>query len=258
MQQVNEQYKNADNLKSRIGIYNFTTSDLTLHQWISSLIPRQNKIRILELGCGTGLLWKSLIVNFPNSEIILSDMSENMLKESEKNLNEFKLKYEKIDYHSIPYSAESFDLIISNHNLYHAENISLVLSEIKRTLKSNGTFICSTNSRNHLVELKEILCKYGINSFWPNQNLIEKFGMENGESLLSPFFSSISAYHYKNKLHITNPDAVINYLLSVGNIKINKLINEKREDIVKEVQSEIETGIFFKVHARPGIFICHK
>ena len=258
MQHVIEQYKNKDNFESRIGIYHFSTSEMSLHEWISSLIPRQNNKSILELGCGTGILWKSLYNNFYDSRIVLSDMSENMLLESEKNLSELNLEYKQIDYHEIPYPDETFDTIISNHNLYHTEDLSRVLSEIKRVLKADGTFFCSTNSRNHLVELKEILCRFEINKFWPNDDLIEKFGMENGKSKLSSYFSHVSSYHYKNILHITDPQAVLKYYLSLGNEEINKVIDENKEKILNAIQSEIDMGIFFKAHARPGLFICHK
>lgn len=258
MQHVNEQYETKENLESRIGIYHLSTADMTFHEWISTLIPRQNRIRVLELGCGTGILWKYLYPNFQDSVIILSDTSENMIKESEKNLKGLNIEFEVIDYNNIPYPPESFDLIISNHNLYHADDLSIALGEIRRVLKSNGTFICSTNSRNHLIELKEVLFRYGIKNFWPNENLIDNFGMENGESKLSGYFSTVSSYQYKNLLHITDPEIVIQYYLSLGDEKMKKTIGEKKDFMIKDIQSEIDSGIFFKVHARPGLFICHK
>lgn len=254
---IEQQYKSPDNLNKRIGLYRYSTSEQTFHEWIGTLLPRQRSIRILELGCGTGILWKSLYANYPDCRIVLSDYSKGMIDEARTNLAEMNMEYREIDFHKIPFEENSFDLIISNHNLYHADKLDEVLAEVARVLKSNGTFLCSTNSVNHLQEMKQILRNRGIGSFWPNGDLTGKFGMENGKSILSDYFSTVCPYHFRQKLHITDPEAVVDYLLSVKNEKIVEKVKSDREEIIKEIKGMIKSGLFYEVCTDAGVFLCH-
>ncbi len=256
MESVRDQYMNINNLGTRIGLYQYSVSPLSLSDWIGTKLPNQGNLKILELGCGTGLLWKSIYRNFPNSDITLTDYSENMIREAQKNLSDYDFSFQKVDYHNIPFGDNSFDLVISNHNLYHAENLGQVLVEIKRVLKPNGMFSCSTNSGNHLIELKNILKDYGIASLWPNMKLVEQFGMENGESVLKSFFPDIEKHLFENSLHITDAEAIINYFLSVRDEQIHTLIEEKRNEIVNFINTDIHNKGYFEVKALPGMFIC--
>ncbi len=256
MEWVREQYKNINNLGTRIGLYQYSVSPLSLSDWIGTKLPNQGNLKILELGCGTGLLWKSIYKNFPDSEITLTDYSENMIREAQKNLSDYNFSFQKVDYHNIPFGDNSFDLVISNHNLYHAENLDQVLGEIKRVLKPKGMFSCSTNSGNHLIELKNILEDSGIDSLWPNMKLIEQFGMENGENVLKSFFPVVEKHLFENSLHVTDAEVVINYFLSLRDERIRSLIEEKKDDIVNIISTDIHSKGFFEVKALPGMFLC--
>ncbi len=57
---VQNQYKTADNLNTRISIHKkYSTNKLGFNNWIFSHYNISPNIRILELGCGTGDIWKS-------------------------------------------------------------------------------------------------------------------------------------------------------------------------------------------------------
>ncbi len=60
------------------------------------------------------------------------------------------IRSERIDICSIPYSDESFDVVIANHILEHVPNPEQALSEINRVLKSDGTTILQTPFSNVL------------------------------------------------------------------------------------------------------------
>lgn len=254
---LERQYKTPENLNKRIGLYRYSTSEISFHEWIGTLLPRQKSICVLELGCGTGILWKSLINNFPDSRIVLSDRSPGMLEEAKINLKGLSVEFREIDFHSIPFEDGTFDLIISNHNLYHAEDLDKVLLEIKRVLNPRGTFLCSTNSANHLMEMKKILANRGL-SLWPNSGLAEKFGMENGKNILSRHYGSVYSYSFRQKLHITDPEAVINYLLSMRNDEVIKMVEKDRKGISEEIGKSITSGLFYEVGTDAGVFLCHK
>lgn len=54
----------------------------------------------------------------------------------------------RIDIVDIPFENETFDLIIANSMLYHVKEIELALSEVRRVLKKQGLFYCSTLGLN--------------------------------------------------------------------------------------------------------------
>lgn len=57
---VQEQYKTADNLNTRISIHEkYSTNKLGFGNWLFSHYNFFSNNRILELGCGTGDMWRA-------------------------------------------------------------------------------------------------------------------------------------------------------------------------------------------------------
>lgn len=81
-QQVQEQYASSKNLETRMSIYQYAVDKKPFSKWIAEQIIPENGVKILELGCGTGDLWKDLQDSFHGCEITLSDFSESMLKKT--------------------------------------------------------------------------------------------------------------------------------------------------------------------------------
>jgi ubiquinone/menaquinone biosynthesis C-methylase UbiE len=174
-----------------MSIYQYSIDPKTFSEWLTEQIVPDNNVKILELGCGTGGLWRDLKNSFRNCEITLSDFSEGMLKKSKENLGENRFRYELIDFHNIPYPDKTFDIIISNHNLYHAEDLNKVLSEISRAIKDDGVFYSTTSSSENMASLRELL---GItdDSIWPNSVVASAFGAETGITILCAISSILS------------------------------------------------------------------
>ena len=124
VQQIKEQYASSKNLEARMSIYQYSVDTKPFSKWLTEQITPGNHVKILELGCGTGNLWKDLKDSFRNCEILLSDFSEGMLEKAKENLGENTFNYEIIDFHHIPYPDKTFDIIISNHNLYLALDLN--------------------------------------------------------------------------------------------------------------------------------------
>lgn len=195
MKNLQEQYKNEVNLQKRIQIHTYATAKESWYEFLSRQISLPDNCRILEIGCGTGILWKHLLKNHPQiKEIILSDFSEGMLKSAEENLAEFKnsykMKFQKIDAVEIPYDFGYFDVVIANHVLYHVAEVEKSLSEISRVLKKDSFFYATTIGHNNMYELKNIVKKY-----FPNvenkmffNRFLQNFSLENAQTKAQPFF----------------------------------------------------------------------
>ncbi len=85
---VKQQYATANNLNTRISIHEkYSTNKMGFGNWIMSNYRIEKGMKVLELGCGTGNMWKnreSLISNC--SKLILSDFSEGMVEAAKENV----------------------------------------------------------------------------------------------------------------------------------------------------------------------------
>lgn len=128
--------------------------------------------KVLDLGCGTGIVGKTIIDQFPN--IVGVDISSNMIKETRKkeiyttlytnDIHDFLLKNE-----------EKFDLIIAADVFIYIGNIQTIFTDIKKCLSKQGYFIFTielsseinikdfqlgkSGRFSHDIEYIETLCK---------------------------------------------------------------------------------------------------
>jgi S-adenosylmethionine-diacylgycerolhomoserine-N-methlytransferase len=83
-------------------------------------IERNAKIKILEVGCGTGYNTKLLAQTFPNAEIRAYEVAEDMVKLSRKKLSSFGARVEIVHQ---PYGTEpdlqngQFDICLFSYSL---------------------------------------------------------------------------------------------------------------------------------------------
>ena len=253
MQAIKEQYASSKNLETRMSIYQFSVNQRTFPAWLTEQITPDQGITILELGCGTGGLWQDLKKSFPNCEIILSDLSDGMLQKSKEILGETDFKYQIIDFHQIPFPDNYFDVVISNHNLYHAEDLDRVLAEITRVLTCDGTFYATTNSVEHLAQLRELV---GVSQLWPNSILTSAFGAESGVTILRKYFANVDLRYYENTLRIDDFQVIENYLMSVRDERIHTIIKNSREKLEKRFAAEMAVTGYFEIKTKAGLFIC--
>ena len=258
---LKNQYENANNISARIRLHQqYSTNKQGWFPWVFeqgiSLINKNNTIKILELGCGDGTLWKENIEKIPhNTEIILSDISEGMLRDARRSLgtaNQFS--YEVIDCEKIPYENETFDIIFANHVLFYCKNIENVCKEIQRVLKEHGIFICTTYGKKHMKEITQLAQDFDARIVLAAENLYEHFGLENGEQLLSPHFKEITLKYYEDEIKINNAEPLIEYILSCHGNQ-NQYLLERYKDFRIFTEKKVKKG--FHITKDAGLFICH-
>ncbi len=76
-----EQYRDDSNLASRMSLHErFSTNPYGFQRWIFDRLDLAPDARVLELGCGTGVLWLKNRDRLPEGwNITLSDLSSGML-----------------------------------------------------------------------------------------------------------------------------------------------------------------------------------
>ncbi|MGC1376630.1 MAG: class I SAM-dependent methyltransferase [Anaerolineales bacterium] len=257
LQPIKEQYASSKNLESRMSLYQYSIDPKTFSRWLAEQIIPDNHVKILELGCGTGNLWKDLKDSFHHCEILLSDLSKGMLEKSKENLGGNAFNYEVIDFHHIPYPDKTFDIVISNHNLYHALDLNKVLGEISRVLKDNGVFYSTTNSIEHLTELRKLI-NITDDALWPNSVLTSIFGAETGVAILSNYFQYTDRRFYQNELRIKDFASIIHYFMSVRNERVHQILEQSVDTIQDKFETEVRQCGYYKVKTKGCLFICRK
>lgn len=284
---MKSQYQDASNIKSRIRLHrDYSTNPEGWFPWVfrqsgiekmADEAPKPSdqavqltydRPRILELGCGNGSLWVENISRIPdNVSISLSDVSEGMLKDARQNITRAyqtrvdalgsprNIRYKAFDCTHIPYGRESFDLVIADHLLFYCKDLKQTLSEIRRVLKPGGRLLASTYSSRHMAEITELVQKYNPNIVLSSEKLYQRFGLENGEEILRPYFSDIRLVRYEDSIEISDTDPLVAYILSCHGNQNQLLLNHYKE-FHDFVEAKIRKG--FHITKDAGVFLAEK
>lgn len=252
-----EQYKNAKNLNDRISLHEkYSTNKQGWFNWLFNQIDFSRVNRLLELGCGNGKLWQENRIDLRNREIFLSDISEGMVEEVRNKLGtDFNCIV--ADAEKIPFKDSYFDTIIANHILFYLNDLNLGLKEIDRVLKSDGILYCSTYGKNHMKEITEIVQNFDSRINLSNHSLYEIFGLENGEGILSKYFSNIQRMDYQDSLEITESKPLIDYIMSCHGNQ-NEMLGPRLNEFKEYIEELLENNGKIIVTKQAGLFICKK
>ena len=166
-----------------------------------------------------------------------------------------RFRFDVMDAHQIHMPDASVDLLIANHVLFYCEDLQQVFREIKRVLKSDGIFICSTYSGSHMKEISELVKEFDDRIVLSADRLYERFGKENGKELLQKEFKDIVWVQYEDHLSVTDADALLAYILSCHGNQ-NRYIVDRYRDFRAFVKKKTEKGFYITKDA--GIFIVKK
>jgi ubiquinone/menaquinone biosynthesis C-methylase UbiE len=250
-----DQYQDARNLNARVNIHDrFSTNPYGWFKWVfDTLVRLPADSRILELGSGPGLLWKSCINRIPGGwKITLSDLSPGMLDAAWRNLvvTGRAFQFKEIDAQSIPFEDETFDVVIANHMLYHVPDRSRALSEIKRVLKPGGHFVATTAGEKHLHEILDWFRQIHESDAW--QMFVVDFTLENGTEQLQHYFSRVTLSRYEDHLQVTEVQPLMDYILST--IKVQELPKDKLGLLRQNLEEELEEKGSISITKDSGLF----
>lgn len=118
---------------------------LEQNQIIYSLLPNEDEnYRVLDLGCGNGILSELVLQKLPNSYIVGFDLTESMLKVFEKKLSKYSGKFESKqgDFRTDSIGNE-YDIIIAGLTLHHLtwEEREKFYKTLYSSLNEGGLFI---------------------------------------------------------------------------------------------------------------------
>lgn len=255
--EIVEQYKNATNLNIRISLHEqYSKNPKGWFPWLFDQINFNGVYRLLEIGCGNGKLWDNNTINLRNREIFLSDNSEGMVEEVRKKLGD-TFNCIVADCEKIPFKDGYFDAVIANHVLFYVKDLSKGLSEIGRILRKGGTFYCSTYGSNHMIEITEIVKAFDSRIQLSENRLYDRFGLENGEEILSHYFTNIEKKLYPDQLIIHEARPLVDYIMSCHGNQ-NEIIGTRLLEFQNYIESLLKEKGTITITKNAGIFICKK
>ncbi len=212
------QYHDARNLDARVEIHRrFSTNSYGWFRWVfDALLKLPENAAILELGCGTGLLWKENAARIPASwDITLSDLSAGMVDAAWRNLVVVPraFRFQEINAAALPCDDGSFDAVIANHMLYHVPERAKAISECRRVLRLGGRLFATTVGEHHLEELHRILGGAGVGHLM--QSFSDPFTLENGAEQLRAAFPHVELSRYADALEVTDVGLLMDYVRSL-------------------------------------------
>ena len=129
-------------------------------------LPEAGEIRILDLGCGTGLELEEYFKRNPDAKVTGIDLAPGMLNALKEKFPDKDMELVLGSYFDVPFGENRFDAAVSVESLHHftkEEKISLY-RKLHAALKNEGYFILTdyfadTNERekefrSELVRLK--------------------------------------------------------------------------------------------------------
>ena len=251
------QYLNSRNISDRIRLHSlYSRNKEGWFPWLFRMYRPGEGMKILELGCGDGSLWSQNREKLPgNLSLTLSDISQGMLRDAKRNLGgeDPRFDFQAFDCQNIPFSSETFDMIIADHVLFYCRDLDKALQEIKRVLKPEGVFFCSAYGARHMEEISRLVQDFDSRIILSADKLYEKFGKENGPSILGPYFSKIEWHSYEDSLLVTQAEPLIAYILSCHGNQ-NQYILDRYKEFRSFVSKKTAEGFYITKDA--GFFSC--
>jgi ubiquinone/menaquinone biosynthesis C-methylase UbiE len=224
---IQRYYETDDNLRIRQETHDkYTVPKNDFPRWVLETVNWNGDETILDLGAGIGTYYSRLLAMVPNATYHAIDISHKMLKNHPAPSDFLTLSNAMY----LPYSDDSFDVVMANHMLYHVSNIDAALKEIRRVLKPNGKVLIATNSIHTMPELQVLmrraivlLTRYGATQVRPPALPSDSFALENGTRILAQHFFAVVRHDNPGQLVFTEIEPAITYLESMRELRQDHL-----------------------------------
>ncbi len=113
------------------------------YAYTASRLPAEKGVRVLDLGCGTGLELEEYFQLNPDAEITGIDLSDAMLKALQEKLPNRRIHLILGSYFDVPFGERVYDAAVSVESLHHfpAAQKEKLYEKLHAALKDNGVFV---------------------------------------------------------------------------------------------------------------------
>lgn len=134
--------------------------------------PMPAKPRLLEIGCGTGLLTRELRTIFPDAQMVVTDLSPEMVAAVEKDAT-IAARAFAMDGEWPVFDAPWFDLIVSSLAFQWFAGLPAAIARLYGLLRPGGTLMFSTMAERSFVEWRAAHQVHGVEAGTPRYPSVE-------------------------------------------------------------------------------------
>jgi ubiquinone/menaquinone biosynthesis C-methylase UbiE len=153
---------------------------------ILSEVDSLNIDSILDIGCGTGYITKSLQDHSSTCLACDLDLSRLMLA---KEYTNGSVSLIAADVTKLPFKGTTFDLVVASEVLEHVPNSDLMLKEIKRVSRN---YVIITVPYEPIFHVANFLRGKNVTRFGNPEDHIHHFNKRSLEKMLSEYFSQVN------------------------------------------------------------------
>lgn len=129
----------------------------TVTQIVRLSFGSDEKLRVLDLGAGTGVLSAIIGHQFPNAEFVLADGAPQMLERArERFAGDARFSFVELDFgrDELPHQ---FDCVVSSLAIHHLEpdELAPLFGRIHQSLKADGVFVNADQMRGASLRIEE-------------------------------------------------------------------------------------------------------
>lgn len=118
----------------------FTPVQRVVLEMVARQVP--SPAAVLDVGCGTGRLLRSLHQRFPAAQLEGVDAADGMVAEARRAAGaDTPIHFQVATAESLPFPAESFDIVTSTVTFHHWSDQSKGIAEVRRVLRPGGRWI---------------------------------------------------------------------------------------------------------------------
>jgi ubiquinone/menaquinone biosynthesis C-methylase UbiE len=195
---VAEEYADEARLRRRAAAYTGEATAFDARVPLVAAVAAAAPQRVLEVGCGWGELG-AWLARETGAEVIATDLSPRMVELARERGLDARLA----DVQELPFADGEFDVAVAAWMLYHVPDLGRAVSELARVLRPGGRLIAVTNSRFHLMELRDLVGS-GPSTL--------SFSRESGEELLAPQFGRVRREDIDGRLTFADRAEVEQYV----------------------------------------------
>jgi len=115
---------------------------------------RVSPARLLDIGSGTGRLLARLVDLYPEAAAVGVDLALGMCRAASENLSSKRVQIINADAESLPFAADSFDLVVSTSTYQWLSSLDQAFAEARRVLAPGGLFCFALFGEKTLFELR--------------------------------------------------------------------------------------------------------
>jgi ubiquinone/menaquinone biosynthesis C-methylase UbiE len=200
---LSHQYGSTANLETRRSVWGPGPEGVTPVEVLRDTVAAASagRVRVLEIGCGTGRFARSVIEAVPDVDYVATDLSAAMVAATRA----LGVPAQQASADALPFPDASFDVVVAAWMLYHVPDLDQTLGEVRRVLRPGGLFCAATNGDQHLADL---LREAG------GAPLVTQFSSENAAPALRRHFEQVTQRDIETRATFEDHPAAAAYLSS--------------------------------------------